>query len=47
MRDQAWYWTEEHQAGEAEADAQAAEGHGDVYPDGQAFLAALTEETSG
>lgn len=38
---QAWFWTEEWQAGEREADAEEAAGLGTVYNSGEEFLAAL------
>lgn len=38
---QAWFWTEEWQAGEREADAEIAAGLGTVYDSGEEFLAAL------
>ncbi len=43
--DQAWYWTEEWQAGERETDAQIAAGEGTIYDSGEEFLAPLREET--
>jgi hypothetical protein len=42
---QAWYWTEEWQAGEREADSQIAAGEGTVYDSGEEFLAALRAES--
>lgn len=39
--DQAWFWTQEWQAGEREATRQAAAGEGTVFPDGDAFLDSL------
>lgn len=39
--DQVWFWTPEWQAGEREADEQAARGGGEVYMDEESFLAAL------
>lgn len=39
--DQAWFWTVEWQAGEAEADQDIAEGRTTVYPDGDLFLSSL------
>lgn len=39
--DQAWFWTPEWQAGEAEADADLAAGRSTVYASESAFLAAL------
>lgn len=36
--DQAWFWTEEWQAGEHEADAEIAAGRGQVYEDAEEFL---------
>lgn len=39
--DQAWFWTPEWQAGEREADEQAARGGGEVYMDEESFQAAL------
>jgi hypothetical protein len=41
--DQAWYWTEQWQAGEAEADADRAAGRGTVHRTEGDFLAALDE----
>lgn len=40
-RDQAWFWTPQWQAKEAEADAEAAAGEGTVYHSDEEFLAAL------
>lgn len=40
-RDQAWFWTEEWQAGEAEADAQIANAEGIVYHSDSEFLASF------
>src|ERR1022692_2060640 len=40
-RDQAWFWTEDWQAGEAEADAQIAKAEGVVYRSDRGFLASL------
>jgi hypothetical protein len=39
--DQAWFWTEEWQAGEREADAEIAAGHTTFYASTDDFLAAL------
>ena len=39
--DQAWYWTEEWQAKEREADLAIAEGRTTKYNSGEEFLAAL------
>ncbi len=39
--DQAWFWTEEWQAGEREASEQAARGEGAVYDRGEDFLRSL------
>lgn len=39
--DQAWAWTEEFQAGERIADAEAAAGLGTVYNSGEEFLESL------
>lgn len=39
--DEAWFWTEEWQAGEREADAQIAAGEGKTFADDEAFLAHL------
>lgn len=39
--DQAWFWSEDWQAGEREANRQAAGGEGTVYADGDAFLDSL------
>lgn len=39
--DQAWFWTEEWQAGERAADRQAAAGEGTRYHSDQEFLTAL------
>ncbi len=38
---QAWFWTPEWQAGEREADAEAARGEGEVYMDEESFFEAL------
>lgn len=38
---QAWFWTEEWQAGEREADADIKAGRGTVYNSGEEFLASL------
>lgn len=40
-RDQAWFWTPEWQAKEAEAEAEILAGGGTVYETGEDFLAAL------
>lgn len=40
-RDQAWFWTPEWQAKEAEADAEVAAGGGTVHDSDEEFLAAL------
>ncbi|MGH3489431.1 MAG: AbrB/MazE/SpoVT family DNA-binding domain-containing protein [Actinopolymorphaceae bacterium] len=39
--DQAWFWTEEWQAGEREASEQVARGEGTKYEDVEDFLDAL------
>ncbi|MDA8399327.1 MAG: AbrB/MazE/SpoVT family DNA-binding domain-containing protein [Actinomycetota bacterium] len=39
--EQAWFWTEEWQAGEREASDQLASGEGTVYDDGDTFLDSL------
>lgn len=39
--DQAWFWTEEWQAGEREADEQIARGEGTVYLSDEEFLDSL------
>lgn len=39
--DQAWYWTDQWQRGEAEADADLAAGRGTVHQNEDDFLAAL------
>jgi hypothetical protein len=36
--DQAWYWTEQWQAGEREADADIAAGRREIYEDADDFL---------
>ena len=41
--EQAWFWTEEWQAGEREADAQMAAGRGVQYESGEGLLKALRE----
>jgi hypothetical protein len=41
---QSWFWTEEWQAGEREADAQIAAGEGSFFASGEEFLAALEAE---
>ena len=38
---QAWFWTDEWQAKEAEASRQSAAGEGETYATGEDFLAAL------
>ena|SRR5687768_15309685 len=43
-RDQAWFWTPEWQAKEAEADAEIAAGEGRFFASDEEFLAALGEE---
>lgn len=40
-RDQAWFWADSWQAGEAEADAQIASGEGTVYRSDEEFLASF------
>jgi AbrB family looped-hinge helix DNA binding protein len=40
-RDQAWFWTAEWQAKEAEADAEIAQGGGTVHETEEDFLSAL------
>lgn len=40
-RDQAWFWTEDWQAREAEADAQIAAGEGTVFRSDEEFLASF------
>jgi hypothetical protein len=42
--DQAWFWTEEWQAGEREADAQIAAGERTFFASGEELLAALEAE---
>ncbi|MFI9331662.1 AbrB/MazE/SpoVT family DNA-binding domain-containing protein [Kitasatospora sp. NPDC052868] len=43
--DQAWFWSPSWQAGEAEVDESIAEGErGEVFQDGDAFLASLADE---
>ena len=39
--DQAWFWSEDWQAGEGEASEQLARGEGTVHEDGDSFLKAL------
>lgn len=39
--DQAWFWTEEWQAGEREADAQIANDEGTFYASSEEFLESL------
>lgn len=39
--EQAWFWTDEWQAGEREASQQAADGEGTVYQNGEDFLESL------
>ena len=39
---QAWFWTVEWQAGEREADADAAAGRSETFSSGEEFIAALT-----
>ncbi|HWX44631.1 MAG TPA: AbrB/MazE/SpoVT family DNA-binding domain-containing protein [Solirubrobacteraceae bacterium] len=39
--DQAWYWTEEWQAGEREVDEEAARGEGQVFDSAEEFVAHL------
>lgn len=39
--DQAWFWTDEWQAGEREASQQAARGEGTVYESARDFLESL------
>ncbi len=41
--DQAWYWTPEWQAGEAEADADRVAGHSTCYHSDEEFLASLRD----
>jgi AbrB family looped-hinge helix DNA binding protein len=41
---QAWYWTQEWQSGEREADAELQAGRGSVYKSGAEFLASLEED---
>jgi len=43
-RDQAWFWTEEWQAGESEADAQMANAEGVVYHSDGEFLASFDSD---
>jgi AbrB family looped-hinge helix DNA binding protein len=43
-RDQAWFWSEEWQTREAEADEQIARGEGDVYVSDEEFLASFDAE---
>jgi antitoxin PrlF len=40
-RSQAWFWTQEWQAGEQEASEQARRGEGEVYESGAEFLDSL------
>ncbi|MEZ5331846.1 MAG: AbrB/MazE/SpoVT family DNA-binding domain-containing protein [Thermoanaerobaculia bacterium] len=40
--DQAWFWTDEWQAGEREASRQAARGEGTVYDGSEDFLDSLS-----
>jgi hypothetical protein len=51
MTDQDWFWTDEWQAGEREADAQIAEGNTTIYYSAEEFFAALDaiehDETDG
>jgi antitoxin MazE len=41
--DQAWFWTEEWQAGEREATEELKQGLGRVFEDDESFLASLDE----
>ena len=41
--DQAWFWTEEWQAGEREADEDIAQGRGRIFMDSKSFLASFDE----
>lgn len=41
--DQAWYWTPEWQAGEAEADSDRMAGHSTRYHSDEEFLASLRD----
>lgn len=41
--DQAWFWTEEWQAGERRVDAQIAAGMGTIYMSGEEFLQSLRD----
>jgi AbrB family looped-hinge helix DNA binding protein len=41
--EQAWFWTEEWQAGEREADEQIAKGEGTIYENEEEFSRALDE----
>jgi AbrB family looped-hinge helix DNA binding protein len=43
-RDQAWFWTEDWQARETEADAQMANAEGVVYRSDSEFLASLDSD---
>jgi AbrB family looped-hinge helix DNA binding protein len=43
-RDQAWFWTEDWQAGETEADAQMANAEGVVYRSDSEFLASFDSD---
>lgn len=41
--EQAWFWTDEWQAGEKQADKEEADGLGTFYASGEDFLAALDD----
>jgi AbrB family looped-hinge helix DNA binding protein len=43
-RDQAWFWTEDWQTGETEADAQMANAEGVVYRSDSEFLASFDSD---
>jgi hypothetical protein len=43
--DQAWFWTEQWQEGEREADEQAAAGQGRYFSSAEEMFAALDAET--
>lgn len=41
VRDQAWFWTPEWQAGEREATEEASYGDGEDFETGEAFIASF------
>jgi hypothetical protein len=43
--EQAWFWSDEWQSGEHEAEVDARNQHGILHENGQAFLNALRERT--